>query len=133
MAIINRKVRTYSDLNLLLTSNPSTSDVSKVFDENAIKSSVRNLILTRNYERPFHPEKGCQITSLLFENFTPITKSAMEQTIKDVIDKFEPRARLTDVIVSENPDQNAIDITVRFVINNIDRPIIFTTTLTRAR
>ena len=57
----------------------------------------------------------------------------MEQTVRDVLEKFEPRARLTDVVVSENPDQNSIDVTVRFAINNTDRPVTITTTLTRAR
>ena len=133
MATINRNVRTFSDLNLLFSSSSATKDVTKVLNENAIRAAVRNLVLTKNYERPFHPEKGCQITSLLFENFTPITKSAMEQTVRDVLEKFEPRARLTDVVVSENPDQNSIDVTVRFAINNTDRPVTITTTLTRAR
>ena len=133
MATINRNVRTFSDLNLLFTASSATKDVTKVLNENAIRAAVRNLVLTKNYERPFHPEKGCQITSLLFENFTPITKSAMEQTVRDVLEKFEPRARLTDVVVSENPDQNSIDVTVRFAINNTDRPVTITTTLTRAR
>lgn len=133
MAIINRKVRTFSDINLLFTANPATADITKVIDENAVRAAVRNLILTKNYERPFHPEKGCQITSLLFENFTPITKSAMEQTVRDVLEKFEPRARLTEVVVSDKPDENSVDVTVRFAINNIDRPVTITTTLTRAR
>ena len=133
MAIINRKVRTFSDINLLFTANPATADITKVIDENAVRAAVRNLILTKNYERPFHPEKGCQITSLLFENFTPITKSPMEQTVRDVLEKFEPRARLTEVVVSDKPDENSVDVTVRFAINNIDRPVTITTTLTRAR
>lgn len=133
MAIINRKVRTFSDINLLFTANPATADITKVIDENAVRAAVRNLILTKNYERPFHPEKGCQITSLLFENFTPITKSAMEQTVRDVLEKFEPRARLTEVVVSDKPDENSVDVTVRFAINNTDRPVTITTTLTRAR
>lgn len=133
MAIINRKVRSFSDINLLFSTNPSTADITKIFDENAVKASIRNLILTKNYERPFHPEKGCQVTSLLFENFTPITKSTMEKTIRDVIEKFEPRARLTNIVVNENQDLNSIDVTVFFTLNNTDRPITITTTLTRAR
>ena len=57
----------------------------------------------------------------------------MERTIQDVLEKFEPRARLTGLIVSEKPDENAIDVTVQFAVNNIERPVTVTTTLTRAR
>ena len=133
MATINRNIRQFSDINLLFTVHPATADVTKVTNENAIRAAVRNLILTKNYERPFHPEIGCQITSLLFENFTPVTKATMERTIQDVLEKFEPRARLTELIVSEKPDENAIDVTVQFAINNSERPVTVTTTLTRAR
>lgn len=133
MATINRTVRDFTDFNLLFTPHPSTADVSKVVNENAIKAAVRNLILTKNYERPFHPEIGCQITSLLFENFDPIVKAAMERTIQDVLQKFEPRARLTNLVIAEKPDENSIDVTIEFAINNIERPTIVTVTLTRAR
>lgn len=133
MATINRKIRQFSDLNLLFTAHPATADVNKITNENAIKAAVRNLILTKNYERPFHPEIGCQITSLLFENFTPVVKVTMERTIQDVLEKFEPRARLIDLIVRDKPDDNSIDVTVQFAINNMERPVTVTTTLTRAR
>lgn len=133
MATINRKVRKFSDLNLLFTSHPATADVTKVSDENAIKAAIRNLILTQNYERPFHPEIGCQITSLLFENYTPVTRAIMERTVRDVLEKFEPRARLTRLDIRESIDQNAVDVTVEFALNNLERPITVTTTLTRAR
>lgn len=133
MATINRKVRSFSDINLLFTAHPGTQDINKVTDENAVKAAVRNLILTKNYERPFHPEIGCQITSLLFENYTPITKSTMQKTIQDVLEKFEPRARITSLDIVDKPDENSIDITVRFTLNNIERPITVTTTLQRAR
>lgn len=133
MATINRRVRDFSDFNLLFTPHPLTADVSKVLNENAIKAAVRNLVLTKNYERPFHPEIGCQITSLLFENYSPVLKSAMERTIQDVLEKFEPRARLTKLDVADNSDNNSIDVTVEFAINNIERPVTVTVTLTRAR
>lgn len=133
MATINRKVRRFTDLNLLFTPHPATADVTKVTDENAVKAAIRNLILTQNYERPFHPEIGCQITSLLFENYTPVTRAIMERTVRDVLEKFEPRARLTRLNIIENVEQNAVDVTVEFALNNLERPITVTTTLTRAR
>ena len=133
MATINRKVRDFSDFNLLFTAHPATADVSKVVNENAIKAAVRNLVLTKNYERPFHPEIGCQITSLLFENYTPVVKATMERAVQDVLEKFEPRARLTRLDIADNLDENSIDVTIEFAINNIERPVIITVTLTRAR
>lgn len=133
MATINRNVRQFTDLNLLFTKHPVTADVTKVSNENAVKAAIKNLIQTKNYERPFHPEIGCQVYSMLFENFTPITKTIMEKSIQDVLDKFEPRARLTDVSVEENIEENAVNVTVQFTLNNLQRPITVTTTLVRAR
>jgi phage baseplate assembly protein W len=133
MVTVNRKIRNFKDISMSFAAHPITADVVSVSDENAVKLAVRNLILTKNYERPFHPEIGCQINSLLFENFTPITKFIMEQTIRDVIDKFEPRARITRVDVSDLPDENSVNVTVEFTLNNIERPITVTTILTRTR
>lgn len=133
MATISRNTRQYSDFNLLFTTHPSTADINKKYDEEAIKASVRNLISTKNYERPFHPEIGCQIFSLLFENFTPITKQIMKRTIFDVIEKFEPRVQVLDVIIRDKPENNAIDLDIVFRINNTDRPITLRTAITRVR
>lgn len=128
-----RTTRQFSDLNLLFTVNPSTRDLTKKLDEEAIKASVRNLISTKNYERPFHPEIGCQVFSLLFENFTPVVQRVMRKTIFDVIDKFEPRVTVDDVIVRENQDRNEIVVDVYFRIINSDRPLTISATLNRIR
>lgn len=132
MSII-RKNRTFSDLNLLFTSNPYTADVTKKVDEEAIKSSVRNLIQTKNFERPFHPEIGCQVFSVLFENFTPITRQVISKTIFDVIEKFEPRVTVLDVKVIETQDLNQLEVDVFFKINNTEKPLTLRTTLQRVR
>lgn len=133
MAQINRKTRQFSDINLLFTTNPLTTDITKKIDEEAVKASVRNLILTRNYERPFHPEIGCQVYSLLFENFTPITKQTVKRTISDTIEKFEPRVRILDIRVNDRLDNNEIGVEVIFRIINSDRPITLNTTISRVR
>lgn len=130
---MTRNTRQYTDLNLLFSSHPVTADVTKKTDEEAVKTSLKNLIQTRNYERPFHPEIGCQLHSLLFENFTPATKQVMKKTIFDVIKKFEPRASVTDVSINENADNNNLYIDITFKLNNTDRPITFTTTISRVR
>ena len=128
-----RNTRQYTDLNLLFNINPVTKDVTKKIDEEAVKASLRNLIQTRNYERPFHPEIGCQISSLLFENFSPITVQVMKKTIQDVVQKFEPRVRLLDLKIRDNSDKNEILVDIIFKIINSERPITLTTAISRVR
>jgi hypothetical protein len=128
-----RNTRQYTDFNLLFTSHPVTADVTVKNEEEAVKQSLRNLISTRNYERPFHPEIGCQIHGLLFENFNPVTVQVMKKTIIDTIDKFEPRVTVLEVKISEKADNNDIVCDIIFRLNNSDRPITLTTLLTRVR
>lgn len=127
------KTRTFSDINLLFTSHPVTADINKKLDDEAIKASVRNLISTKNYERPFHPEIGCQVHSLLFELLTPVTLQVIKQTVYDVLNKFEPRVTVTDVKVRDRLDNNEIEIEVSFRINNTNRPVTLRTALARVR
>ena len=133
MATINRRTRQWSDLNLLFSIHPSTADVTKKVDDEAIKASLKNLISTKNYERPFHPEIGCQIYSLLFEPFTPVTVQVMKKTIADVIEKFEPRVILLDVRVLDRPDNNDLTVTITYKTINTEQPVTLTTTISRVR
>ena len=133
MATIQRNTRTFSDLNLLFSINPATRDVTRRVNEEAIKASVRNLIQTNNFERPFHPEIGCQLFSLLFENITPVTYQVIKKTVFDVIEKFEPRVTVIDVKIQETPDNNAIELDLVFKINNSERPITLKTLIKRVR
>lgn len=128
-----RNTRQYADLNLLFTRHPLSGDVTKKQDEEAVKASLRNLISTRHYERPFHPEIGCQIHSLLFENFTPVTLQVMKKTIFDVVEKFEPRVTVLDVKIRDRTDENRLDLDIIFRLNNSERPITVSTFLTRVR
>lgn len=133
MATINRNTRQFTDFNLLFTAHPSTKDVTLKTDEDAVKASIRNLISTNNYERPFHPEIGCQIYGLLFENLNPLSVQIMKQTVIDVIDKFEPRAVILDVLINDNIDKNSIDVDVIFRLVNSEKPVSIKTAITRAR
>ncbi len=133
MTTINRKTRLFTDLNLLFTAHPVTADINKKVDEEAVKASLKNLLSTRHYERPFHPEIGCQIYSLLFENYTTITRQIMKKTIYDVIEKFEPRIEVLEIIIQDRPDNNSIDLDVIFKIINNDRPITLRTAISRIR
>ncbi len=128
-----RNTRQYSDFNLLFTKHPVTGDITRKNDEEAVKQSLRSLVSTRNYERPFHPEIGSQVYSLLFENFNPITVQVMKKTIIDTVSKFEPRATILDVVIREMVDNNDISCDIIFRLNNSDRPITLTTLITRIR
>lgn len=128
-----RYTRQFTDFSLLFNSHPSTKDIVKKTDEEAVKASIRNLISTKNYERPFHPEIGCQVFSLLFENFSPITYQVIKKTIIDVITKFEPRATIIDVVLREKMDSNEIDIDVIFKLVNSEKPVTLKTAISRVR
>lgn len=128
-----RNTRTFTDLDLNFLSNPETKDIGKKYDENAIKQSVRNLILTNHFERLFHPEIGSQVTSLLFELYTPLTKAMLETAIKNTINNHEPRVELIQVQVNMNPDNNAVYVSIVFKIVNTERPITVNMILQRTR
>ena len=95
-----KSVRTYKDLNLDFTRNTVTNDVVKIEDVEAVKRAVKNLVQTNFYERPFHPELGCGIRSLLFEPFTPVTGIFIRRKVEEVITNYEPRVRLDQVVVT---------------------------------
>lgn len=128
-----KSVRTYKDLDLDFTRHPVTNDVVKIDDVNAVKRSVRNLINTNFYERPFHPELGCGVRDLLFENYSPLTGLFMRRKIQEVLDNYEPRARVTSIALNEQPDRNAIDVQIMFYVLNLPEPVTVTTTLQRIR
>lgn len=128
-----RNTRTYTDLDLNFFAHPATGDISKKYDENAIKQSVKNLIMTNHYERPFHPEIGSQVMGLLFENDSPMLQATLERAITYTIENFEPRVKLISVQVSLNPDNNAAYVSITFKIVNTERPITVDFTLQRTR
>ena len=128
-----KSVRTYVDLDLDFTRHPVTNDVVKIEDVDAVKRSVRNLVNTQFYERPFHPELGCGVRDMLFENYTPMTGIFMRRKIEEVLSNYEPRARLTSIEVNEQMDRNAIDVVVNFYVLNLPNPVSVTTTLQRIR
>ena len=128
-----KSVRTYKDLNLDFTRNTVTNDVVKIEDVEAVKRSVKNLVQTNFYERPFQPELGCGIRSLLFEPFTPVTGIFVRRKVEEVITNYEPRARLDQVVVTESPDRNSLEVRVVFYTLNLPNPVTVLTTLRRIR
>lgn len=130
---MTRKTRIFSDLDLNFTAHPVTKDISRRFDENAIKDSIRNLILTRNFERPFHSELGSPIRALLFENSSPLLSMTLRRAIVDVINNFEPRVNLIDVDVVESDDEHSLYVNISFKIINTDSPLSLDLVLERTR
>lgn len=128
-----RNTRTFSDLDLNFTAHPVTRDLTRKFDEAAIKQAVKTLVLTSNYERPFHSDVGSQIRGLMFEPITPMLNMLIKRAIIDVITNHEPRVRLIDVLVRFSPDQNSAYVTIEFTIVNTVKPLQIDLVLTRTR
>jgi len=128
-----RNTRTFSDLDFNFTAHPVTGDIVRRFDESAVKAALRNLILTANYERPFHSEIGSPIKRLLFEPATPMLQVMLKRAITDTVNNFEPRVELLDVGVVVSADTYTVNVSIEFRIVNTTRPITLDLTLERTR
>ena len=120
----DRNVRTYTDLDLFFKSKTTSKDINKVTDVQAVKRSVRNLILTNHYEKPFHPEIGSGVRGMLFELMTPITAQILAKKVEDVIINFEPRARLISVRAIPDLDRNAYECSIKFYVVNMPTELV---------
>ena len=120
----DRNVRQYTDLDLFFAKKATSKDISKVTDIQAVKRSVRNLVLTNHYEKPFHPEIGSGVRGILFEPMTPITAQILTRKIEDVIENFEPRARLISVLALPNLDRNEYECTIEFFVVNAPTELV---------
>ena len=120
----DRSVKQYSDLDLFFSMKKASKDISRVFDIQAVKRSVRNLILMNHYEKPFHPEIGSGVRDVLFENMTPTTSHILTRKIEMVIEAFEPRARLISVTASPNLDRNEYECTISFYVVNAPTELV---------
>ena len=121
---ISRNVRQYSDLDLFFGKRVVGSDVNKVTDIQAVKRSVRNLILLNTYDKPFHPEIAGGVREMLFENMTPIVGQIIARKVEDVIENFEPRARLVGVRAIPDLDRNAYELSIHFYVVNAPTELV---------
>ena len=128
-----RATRIYKDLDLDFGRNPVTNDVNKLTDVEAVKRSVRNLINTNHYERPFHPEIGSGIRGLLFEPISPLTSLALQRKVEEVLLNFEPRISLVQVLSNVNVDRNSYDLKIMFYVIGSEEPVEVETFLERLR
>jgi len=130
----NRNVRQYTDLDLFFGKKSSNSDVQELTDIKAVKRSIRNLVLLNHYEKPFHPEIASGVRDMLFENMTPVTATILARKIEDVIQNFEPRARLVSVTALPNLDRNEYEVSIEFyVVNQPTELVDLTIMLERVR
>lgn len=112
-----KRIKTrFSDINLTFAKHPITDDIAKRLNEKAITESIKNLVLTKIYGRPFHPELSCGVFSLLFENLTGSVLSTMNTVIINTINNFEPRVQLQLVECKPSEDETAIQVTIIFKI-----------------
>lgn len=142
MAVIRRsqlktpaviKVKAYSDIDSAFNIHPNTRDVSLLINEDAVKTSIRNILLTRKGERVFNTLYGSDLQSILFENITPQTELTLKKYIETSITNFEPRAKLIEVIVTGMPDENGYVVTIIFGVINKTEPIKLELLLNRIR
>lgn len=120
---LRKKRVLYSDFHKDLTINPISGDLALKVNEESIKESLKNLILTDRGERLFQPNLGSDIRASLFENATPVALKILEERVKDVINNFEPRVSLIDVDVASLYDDNKVQITIYFYVKNREDPI----------
>lgn len=125
--------RTFIDFDLAFKVNQDSKQLFVKYDENAIKQSIKNLVMTRNYERPFHSEIGCPINSLLFEPVSPALAQLIKQVIIQTITNFEPRVSLTSVQVKFSPDNNSVYVSIEYKIINTSTLQALNLTLKRSR
>ena len=130
---VRKKQSLFSDFHKDLTQNPISEDLALKRDEEAVKESIKNLILTDKGERLMQPLLGGNVRAMLFENNTPATIKFLQEQIKATIEEYEPRASLIDVTVQSSLDENTINVTIYFYINNIEQPITLTVFLERTR
>ncbi len=114
----NRSSRVYSDLDLFFGKKSSDSDIQNITDVKAVKRSIRNLVLLNHYEKPFHPEIASGVRDMLFELMTPVTAQILARKVEDVINNYEPRARLVGVTAIPDLDRNAYEVSIEFYVVN---------------
>ena len=128
-----RSSRIYKDLNLGFQQNTATKDIQKITDAEAVKRSVRNLINTNHYEKPFHPEIGSNLRAMLFENITPQMNHIISKNIELLIRNYEPRCRLVQVNTQPMFDRNGYACQISFYVVNHPEPVTVESFLERLR
>lgn len=123
----------YADFRKDLLSNPVNFDLARKTNEEAVKESILNLVLTNRGERFFQPNLGCDVKHMLFEHISDFNSITIEEMIKETIEKYEPRANVIGVKAYSDQPGNAVKLSITFNTSNSEDDIVLTTTLTRVR
>lgn len=127
------KAEIFSDIDLSFTPHPITGFLTRKTNRMAVRQSVKSLVLTEAYERPFRPLIGCGLRDYLFEPFNALTRKLMEDSITEVIKNFEPRAQLIAVMVEEYEETHTLTVSIAFMIQNDPDPVVLDVILERVR
>jgi len=123
----------FRDIPLNLTVHPVTGNLKVLTNAESIKQSVKNIVLTNFYERPYNPEFGGDVLSQLFENMDPITEYNISKNIRVSLENYEPRAIVDDIITTVYDDQNALTVKIKFSVQTIPEPLEVNVLLERVR
>ena len=131
MTVTVREV--FSDFKTNFTIHPVSGDLARDTNLDAIKTSVKNLVLTNRFDRPFRPLLGSGVRENLFELFDALTEENIRDAIIETIENYEPRAELLDVQVNANEDRNNLEVNIIFRAVNNTKPTTLTVFLERIR
>jgi phage baseplate assembly protein W len=123
----------FKDIPLSFNAHPVTGNVKALTNREAVKQSVKNIVLTNFYERPYNPILGGDVLAQLFENFSPITEYEISNNIREALDNFEPRAEVDEIKVDAQDDLNALNVTITFRVVNDINPVSVNVFLERVR
>ena len=119
---VQRLSKGFLDLSASFQTNPLSNDLIALKNESAIARSVRNLVLTIQWERPFQPTLGSGVNRLLFDNMDKLTASAIRSEIRTTIENYEPRVEINEILVEPDFEGNAFHVTLQYFIIGIDVP-----------
>ena len=131
--VISSTSRQYKDLDLNFLIHPVRKDINKHKNEMAVINSIKNLMMTNHYERPFQPDLGSNVRRLLFENLDKITAISMEREIRQVVQNYEPRAQIKTLDILPDVDNNGFSVRMEFYIMNMTDPVTINFFLERVR
>lgn len=131
--VITTTTRQFSDLDLRFTIHPVRKDINRHLKEFAVINSIKNLVLTNHYERPFQPDIGCNVRRMLFENMDVVTSAAIQREIQLIIQNYEPRVSIIALSVTPDYDGNSYTVQLEFSVINLTTPISITFQLERLR
>lgn len=130
--LVTSRQREYKDFDLSFAVK-SSGELYTKRDAAAVKQSVKNLVLTNYFEKPFNPYFGANLTDMLFELADLDTTANMDRRLRDVIETYEPRALVQNIDVNLQPDNNSLRVTITFQVVNSTEIVTFTTVVSRLR